>query len=79
MSDDPIEICKECGGKVRKLVSSAGFTLKGSGWYKDGYASNKPHSSATSKEASSASVESKPTEPKKIESSSTNNNKETKS
>ena len=30
--------CPECGApEVRKLVSAAGFILKGSGWYKDHY------------------------------------------
>lgn len=47
MSEDPIQVCPECGAKVRKLISSAGFTLKGSGWYKDGYSSAKPASVTT--------------------------------
>jgi putative FmdB family regulatory protein len=28
MSEDPIQVCEECGGKVRKLISAAGFMLK---------------------------------------------------
>jgi putative FmdB family regulatory protein len=66
MSDDPIQTCEVCGGKVRKLISAAGFTLKGSGWYKDGYSSVKPASTPT--ESSSAST-----------TSNNNNNKENKS
>jgi putative FmdB family regulatory protein len=32
------QTCPSCGhGKSTKLVSSAGFVLKGGGWYKDGY------------------------------------------
>jgi len=28
---------KRCGGKCKKLVSKGSFSLKGGGWYKDGY------------------------------------------
>jgi len=30
-----------CGGKCKKLVSKGSFTLKGGGWYKDGYVKEK--------------------------------------
>lgn len=34
MSDPPLTDCPECGrAALRKLVSAAGFRLKGSGWY----------------------------------------------
>lgn len=34
ISDDPLEICPECNkAALKKLVSAAGFRLKGSGWY----------------------------------------------
>lgn len=34
MSDEPIAVCPECGSHdYHKLVSAAGFQLKGSGWY----------------------------------------------
>ena len=26
-----------CGGEVRRLITGAGFLLKGGGWYRDGY------------------------------------------
>jgi putative FmdB family regulatory protein len=42
VSARPLRKCKLCGGKVKKLVSATAFQLKGSGWYKDGYASAKP-------------------------------------
>ena len=69
MSEEPIQVCKECGGKVRKMISAAGFMLKGSGWFKDGYASSKPVISSES--SSSSSSETKTTETKKPESSTT--------
>ena len=37
-SDPPIETCPTCGKPVRKLVSSPGFHLKGTGWYITDYA-----------------------------------------
>jgi len=28
---------RRCGGQCRKLISKSSFSLKGGGWYKDGY------------------------------------------
>jgi putative FmdB family regulatory protein len=55
MKDPPMKKCEKCGGKLEKLLSAAGFVLKGGGWYKDLYASAKPESgsSSSSSEASS--------------------------
>jgi putative FmdB family regulatory protein len=36
-SDPPAEQCPKCGGTVRKLVSAVSFSLKGAGWFGDGY------------------------------------------
>ncbi|MCK4870130.1 MAG: zinc ribbon domain-containing protein [Gammaproteobacteria bacterium] len=34
MSDEPLTKCPQCGkSALKKLVSAAGFQLKGSGWY----------------------------------------------
>lgn len=34
VSDDPLTECPTCGpGKLKRLISPAGFQLKGSGWY----------------------------------------------
>ena len=34
MSDAPLTVCPQCGStNYTKLVSAAGFRLKGSGWY----------------------------------------------
>ena len=40
-SDAPISECRGCGGPVKKLISQAGFALKGGGWYQQGYAQPK--------------------------------------
>jgi putative FmdB family regulatory protein len=36
-SDPPLRSCAKCGGKLEKLLSRSGFSLKGAGWYADGY------------------------------------------
>jgi putative FmdB family regulatory protein len=36
-SDPPADQCPKCGGTVHKLVSAVSFSLKGGGWYGDGY------------------------------------------
>ena len=34
MSDEPLSVCTSCGAAgYAKLLSAAGFQLKGSGWY----------------------------------------------
>lgn len=42
MTSDPTErTCPVCGGQSHKVISLSNFKLKGSGWYKDGYSSQK--------------------------------------
>lgn len=33
MKDDPIKICPECAGAVKRLLYPVGIVFKGSGWY----------------------------------------------
>ena len=42
MSDDPLSVCPDCSGQVKKIVSMSSFHLKGGGWYSDGYSSKAP-------------------------------------
>lgn len=44
-SDKPLGRCKQCSGKLHKLISHSSFHLKGTGWYITDYA-NKSQSSA---------------------------------
>ncbi len=38
ISDPPLTACPKCGeDKVEKLISRSSFSLKGAGWYSDGY------------------------------------------
>ena len=41
-SDEPLDKCEECGApSPKKLLSSGSFSLKGGGWYADGYSKAK--------------------------------------
>ena len=33
MEDDPVELCPECGGEVRRLIQPVGVVFKGKGFY----------------------------------------------
>lgn len=49
MSDPVLTECPECGkSSLKKLVSAAGFRLKGSGWYETDF-KNKPKKENTAK------------------------------
>jgi len=43
MTDDPLTICPECGGTIRRVLFPAGVVFKGSGFYKT------DHSNSSSK------------------------------
>jgi putative FmdB family regulatory protein len=34
MTDEPLTICPECGGQIRRVLFPAGIVFKGSGFYK---------------------------------------------
>lgn len=42
ISEPPIAPCPKCGDTADRAISRTSFTLKGSGWYKDGYSKQKP-------------------------------------
>ena len=63
ISDAPIKKCPSCGKlKVRRMITSGNFILKGGGWYSDGYGSKKGGSGkkdgSGKKESSSSSSDS---------------------
>ena len=69
ISDNPLENCSSCSGKVHKLISQSSFHLKGGGWYADSYGSSKSASSDTKKK------EAKTTEKKSEKTSKTSEKK----
>lgn len=55
MNAEPIATCPSCGSAhYRKLVSAAGFQLKGSGWYASDFKSKSSSASSASSESSAA-------------------------
>ena len=46
-SDEPATECPACGGAVKKLISSTAFSLKGGGWYTEGYSGSKSSDAPT--------------------------------
>ena len=41
-SDPEITICPHCGGELKRVISAPAFSMKGGGWFADGYGSTKP-------------------------------------
>ena len=56
-SDEPLNACRHCGGKAKKLISQTAFTLKGGGWYQQGYSSEQKCSTSTSGSTNTSSSE----------------------
>jgi putative FmdB family regulatory protein len=49
MSDDPLEDCPNCEGKVKRLIGTGGIPIfKGSGFYQTDYKNEKKTKSSTS-------------------------------
>ena len=85
MADDPLEVCPECGKKVRRLIGGGmGIIFKGSGFYStdnrsggnDSKSNSGESTPSTTKPAntgeSSGSKDSSSTPPKKKEPAKTN-------
>lgn len=54
-TDDPLTVCPECSGELRKVFSAVGVVFKGSGFYKtDSRSSPAGKSAATSSTAKPA-------------------------
>lgn len=51
MSDDPLVICPECGGELRKVFSAPAIAFKGSGFYATDHGKKKPTETKESKES----------------------------
>ncbi|HYH12187.1 MAG TPA: FmdB family zinc ribbon protein, partial [Thermomicrobiales bacterium] len=56
MSDDPLDTCPECQGKVRRVIHPVGVVFKGSGWYiNDSRSKSSTDSTSKAKETTSDS------------------------
>ena len=58
-TDDPLTVCENCGGELRKVFGNIGITFKGSGFYRNdarsSSSSTRPAASTESKPAAAAS------------------------
>ena len=66
IKDSPLSVCSACGGKLKKLITSTSFVLKGGGWYVSDYPSSERKKALDAEKPSSAGTEAK-TETKKKE------------
>ena len=56
MSDDPLTDCPACGkSDLKRLISAAGFRLKGGGWYETDFKSGNKRNLADSGDSGSSS------------------------
>ncbi len=61
MSDDALTDCPECGKPaLKKLVSAAGFRLKGSGWYETDFKGGKKNADKGDTDSGAGSSDSAP-------------------
>ncbi|CAM4069874.1 MULTISPECIES: FmdB family zinc ribbon protein [Tsukamurella] len=58
-SDDPLTVCPNCGGPLRKLFNSVGVVFKGSGFYRTDSRSSKADTTAKSETKSSSDTAAK--------------------
>jgi len=55
ISDDPLVYCPECNeARLKKLISAAGFRLKGTGWYETDFKSSEKKDSSKETKGDSA-------------------------
>ncbi len=54
MTDEPLSICPECGGHIRRVFYPAGVVFKGSGFYSTDYNNHKSAATSDNGEAKKA-------------------------
>ena len=68
MKDDPISICTECKGAVKRLFYPVGIVFKGTGWYvNDSRAPEKSEGGSKSEEPKSSDSKTEGASDKKLE------------
>jgi putative FmdB family regulatory protein len=55
ITEDPLKKCRDCSGKLEKLISQSAFVLKGTGWYKTDFADKPKQSGKSNKSEPKAS------------------------
>jgi putative FmdB family regulatory protein len=67
IKEDPLTVCPECGGAIRRVIHPVGIVFKGSGFY---ITDSRKQSSATSSPSSNGAEPAKPEKAEKADSSS---------
>jgi putative FmdB family regulatory protein len=60
-TDQPLEVCEKCNGRLEKQWSLSGFQFKGAGWYVTDYAKDKTGKPAEKSEDGGKTSDSKST------------------
>lgn len=61
VADEPLSVCAECGGTLKRLISAPGIQFKGSGWYVSDYSRKGTAPAGSSAEpAAESKTEAKP-------------------
>ena len=63
-SDAPANHCPKCGGAVHKMVSAVAFSLKGGGWYAEGYGAKPEVATKTETDSGTGTEAAKESAPK---------------
>lgn len=72
VSDAPLTVCTKCGApEFSKMVTAAGFQLKGSGWYATDFRNSGSKPAAKSESTKAESTKSEPAPASKSDSSAT--------
>ncbi len=51
ITDEPLQVCKYCSGKLQRLISLTNFQLKGRGWYATDYKDKKGNGKQSAEKA----------------------------
>lgn len=64
-NENPLTVCPDCGGQMKKLISRTTFVLKGTGWYVTDYASKDKNTTARTGKGDSKPENSSEVKPEK--------------
>ena len=76
VTDDPLTVCENCGGKLEKQWSRSGFQFKGEGWYVTDYAGKKGNGAAEKSSADESTAKTEPASKEKGDTSTKETSKQ---